>query len=165
MSKDISIYLSKLKNSFYKKTQIPDINGCMLWNAAKNCQGYGKLRATYGLTFQAHRFSYYLHNGNISDDLYVCHTCDNPSCVAPNHLFLGNGKENQQDSKKKGRMKKSEKIGEKNSHVKLKEDDVFEIRRKLNDGISITALSKEFNVTYHCIPSIKNNKSWIHLLR
>ncbi len=163
MIKDISIYLSKLKNSFYQKTQIPNENGCMLWIAAKNGQGYGKLRATYGLTFQAHRFSYYLHNGYINPDLYVCHTCDNPGCVSPDHLFLGTGKQNQHDCRLKGRMKKSNKMGEKNNRVKLTEKDVITIRRKLTEGNAISFLSKKYNVTYQCIHAIKNNKSWRHL--
>lgn len=56
-----------------------------------------------GKTLLVHRISFILKNGTIPNNIMVCHSCDNPSCVNPDHLFLGNAKDNWDDSHKKGR--------------------------------------------------------------
>lgn len=79
-------------------------SGCWEWQNAKNNRGYGK--ATYnGKLELAHRISYRLHNHReIPKGMIVCHTCDNPGCVNPLHLFLGTYSDNMQDCKNKGRL-------------------------------------------------------------
>src|SRR4030095_5139968 len=94
--------LNTYKTRFYSKVNLPNENGCMIWTASKLPNGYGQF--TYKKKqIKAHRFSYVLHIGQIPKSMYVCHTCDNPSCVAPDHLFLGTAKDNAQDKMKKGR--------------------------------------------------------------
>jgi len=75
---------------------------CCKWIAGKNPRGYGKLWAE-GKTFAAHRFSYELFNGPIPEGLCVLHSCDNPACVKPTHLFLGTNADNTNDMVSKGR--------------------------------------------------------------
>lgn len=72
-------------------------SGCWEWdNRSRDKDGYGKFRVNKKHV-RPHRFSYELYNGPITNGLYVCHECDNPPCVNPNHLWLGDNRENQLD--------------------------------------------------------------------
>lgn len=68
---------------------------------------YGEITVKKHIRFLAHRFSWELVNGQIADGLFVCHRCDNPKCVNPNHLFLGTQKDNMQDKVRKKRYPKA----------------------------------------------------------
>jgi hypothetical protein len=70
---------------------------------AKLRHGYGSFGVSKKKSTQAHRFSWYLTNGEIPDGIYVCHKCDNPPCCNPKHLFLGTAKDNADDMRAKGR--------------------------------------------------------------
>ena len=79
----------------------PQFGGCWLWGGGKNKKGYGQFFLNSRRL--AHRVSYELFVGPIPDKLCVLHTCDAPSCVNPNHLWLGTNQDNINDRVKKGR--------------------------------------------------------------
>lgn len=89
---------------FEDKFKKDDKNKCWNWTAYKTKLGYGSfsLDGTSKITW-AHRASYILYVGEIPDGMFVCHKCDNPSCVNPNHLYIGTPKQNSRDRDLRGR--------------------------------------------------------------
>ncbi len=78
-------------------------NGCWIWKKSLTHSGYGRFQYQ-GKTLRTHRVSYELEYGSIPNEYFVCHKCDNTSCVNPQHLFLGTAKENTYDMISKGRL-------------------------------------------------------------
>lgn len=89
----------------------------------------------------------------------VCHSCDNPKCVNPKHLFLGTGKDNLQDMKAKDRHLR----GVRNAKVKLDESKVNAIHDGLEAGESTYSLAKRFEVAQSTVFKIKHGKLWEHV--
>jgi len=93
----------KVKEQFYGKTFI-NSDGCWIWKGLLDRIGYGWF--TLGKEdFKAHRVSYTVFKGEIPDGMLVLHTCDNPSCCNPEHLWLGTQKDNMKDCAKKERLR------------------------------------------------------------
>ena len=83
-----------------------DFDKCWIWNGVRTREGYGHLVNKEYSHFYAHRFSYLLFYGSIPEGLKICHSCDNPWCVNPEHLWAGTQNDNVQDAVRKGRFKK-----------------------------------------------------------
>jgi len=79
---------------------------CWQWTGGKTWDGYGRIKLN-GKTVMAHRVAYAMLKGEVPKHLILCHTCDNPSCVNPDHLFLGTHKDNALDREAKGRSKRA----------------------------------------------------------
>lgn len=149
--------LDKVTFRFMAKVVKRD-NGCWYWSGMKRGK-YGLVRIG-GRRIAAHRASYQLFVGEISGGLLVCHTCDNPICVNPDHLFLGTYLDNYQDMIEKGREVYGDRRGSKNSLAKLTEDDVREIRDSSETQVKI---GKRFGVSQSVISEIRSRKLWSHV--
>jgi len=140
----------------FEDRYIPEPNsGCWLWLGYGDKNGYGTFYPR-GERWKAHRYSWFIHNGSIPDGLMVCHHCDMPACVNPNHLFLGTNKNNLQDMVDKGRGP----TGAKNPSAKLSEIDINPIR---NDSRPYPEIAKDYDITAQNVCYIKQRKTWKHV--
>lgn len=139
-------------------SKVNKTNSCWEWTASKD-HGYGRFWLD-GHNLLSHRFSYSLINGPISRSQVVCHKCDNPSCVNPDHLFLGTRDDNMTDMVSKGRSAK----GILNGNRKLTEQEVLEIRNLYaTTNITYAELARRYNVDKTNIPPIVKRETWKHI--
>lgn len=133
--------------SFVRKTR-----RCWLWTASTKAGGYGQF-SFGGKRWLAHRLAWFLTHGSVPSGVDVCHKCDNPTCVRPDHLFLGTGGDNARDSVSKGRH---------HAHpVAYGWDTISRIRLLFEDeGWSQSKIAKEFHVHPSTISRIVNRVTW-----
>lgn len=148
---------SSMRDRFFEQFEPEPNTGCWLWTGSITGRGYGSIKDKYK-TRSAHKASYEIHNGEVPKGMFVCHTCDTPSCVNPQHLFLGTPADNMLDKVKKGRQSKLR--GESHPSNKLSVDDVLFIR---SSSLRNVELTKMFNVHNATISEIRNRKSWVWL--
>lgn len=129
-------------------------NGCWEWIAAKNPAGYGVMVYKNGVRL-ATRISWMEHIGEIPDGMMVCHKCDNPACVNPDHLFLGTQRDNMEDMIRKGRQYHPS--GEEFNKSKLNWDAIRDIRTSDMTGY---ALAKKYGVGKSTVYAILHNRTW-----
>ncbi len=182
---------TELTTSFWAKVKKPEnpINDCWEWPGAKTEDGYGKIYSgVNGKYYRAHRVSWTIHNGAIPEGLIVCHTCDNPQCTNPNHLYIGTVYDNAWDRIKRGRthistgeyvrpiskMEYSEWIqqivaklsgrkGSINHFAVLNEEKVVQICEMILAKIPEKEIATEFNVCRGTISAIVSGKTWRHV--
>lgn len=133
---------------------------CWIWTAKKDKLGYGHFKLD-GKMKLAHRVSYTLSKDN-PGDLCVLHKCDNPSCVNPDHLFLGTISDNNKDARDKGRHKFgfTVRASEENGNNKLMQADVDKIRELILEGKSNRYIAEIFSVHHSTISCIRTGKRW-----
>lgn len=147
-----------LEARFWAKLQMLGPDECWEWQGTIRRDGYGKL-GYQRRNFLAHRISWVIQNGPIPNGLEVCHSCDNPPCCNPEHLFLGTKADNQADKTKKGRQLRGEQI----SGAILTEADVVEIRRLVASGVSQHALDRKYGLTPGHVHQIVHRQIWAHV--
>lgn len=132
-------------------------NGCWLWIGALDKDGYGTAKLRGRRVEKAHRLSYRIANCGIDQTKQVCHSCDNPQCVNPAHLFLGSALDNKADCVSKGRHVKGDELYWK---AKLTPSQVIAIR---GDQRSSTIISREYGVSAVSVQLIRRRATWKHI--
>jgi len=145
-----------LGSMFWKHVQIGGLEECWPWLLAKSEWGYGRFGPARkrGKSVYAHRTSWELTRGEISLGLEVCHSCDNPSCCNPTHLWLGTHKENMLDQYLKGRGRVAEVpiSGEDHYRSKLSNDQAREI---MTDPRRQVDIAVEYGISQSQVSKIK----------
>lgn len=142
----LSDWMTKMKR-FWDKVDVKNKDECWPWIGATNPAGYGKLHVD-GKFIDAHRMAYHIHYDEHPGNLLVCHSCDNPTCVNPHHLWLGTYSDNIRDSISKGRNRSKE-VGVRLRKIKTHQvDDVLEMLRHM----SLRAVSRHFKVS---LPTVR----------
>lgn len=131
-------------------------NGCWEWIGSKWSNGYGSIMI-HRTKRKVHRISFLIHNGFLPGDKNVCHTCDNPSCVRPDHLFLGTNQDNTADMVAKGRSTH----GERNGRAVLSEEQVIAIRENPPRGKwAKQELASKLGLTVNSIYNLLKGETW-----
>ena len=159
------VFSQEAIDRFWNKIK-PPINDddCWEWTAFKDKDGYGKLSLIERnrKSYNAHRFSYELHHNIILlPDQMVCHTCDNPSCVNPNHLELGDAKLNKIDSVNKNRHAH----GSVHGNSVLTDEIVQNMLIKIcnNEFINVNQIAAYYSIDRTVISGILTGKRWTHI--
>lgn len=116
--------------------------GCWPWQRARWKNGYGSYKLQSGEIYGAHRIAYFIATGVDPANLLVCHSCDNPRCCNPAHLFLGTVQDNIADKVIKNRQPS----GAKHVNSKLSNEEIRRIRFLHSLGLSGTELGRKFGV-------------------
>lgn len=140
---------------FWRRVQKGD--GCWLWTGPTDRRGYGDHRIG-GRHVRAHRVAYEIANREAPGALLVCHACDNPTCVNPDHLFLGSHADNNADCIRKGRARPAK--GEAHGKHRLTVELVREFR---SSPLSNRALARLHGVSNTTVMRARNGQHWGHV--
>lgn len=146
--------IESAKSRFQKYASPEPNTGCWLWSGGSNNGRYGHLRI--GSKFvSAHRYSWLIHRGEIGRGQVICHHCDVPMCVNPDHLFVGTQADNVADMTAKGR--RASFSGSANGRAKLTKEQAASIR---SDDRVNRVIARDYGVSFSLIWHIKKGRIW-----
>ena len=161
---DIYRHKSHFESLLLSLVSIDPTTGCWEWNGTKNSNGYGQVyfngKGCPATRMAAAIWKYF----PLIPYLEVCHSCDNPPCINPDHLFIATHAKNMRDCRTKGRMHiVVPPNGERNHLSKLKDADIPTIRKRHIDGDSYYSIGKDYGIGTDNIRLICQKKTWKHI--
>lgn len=157
-------HMTALEHRFWAKVEIVDDDtSCWEWSAARGPapDNYWRFQME-GRNVNAHRVALFLQTGAMP--VVACHTCDNPPCVRPSHLYDGDTLTNSADRVARGRARgKAEQRGEANDYAILTDALVLDARRRARAGERVTALAAEYGVKHPTLSYAVLGRTWTHL--
>lgn len=142
-----------------------ELGHCWVWTASTDPYGYGYFWFR-GKTMRSSRVAWIIENGALNAKAFICHHCDNPTCVRPSHLFLGDPLVNMADKVSKGRAKGAHK-GADHHAAKLDRQKVIDIRERYDNRklvpVTQRALAEEYGLHQVTISEIVTRKIWSHI--
>ncbi len=154
------VQISQIRSDVFW-SRVEKTDDCWIWKGGRNDLNYGVFH-----NWKVHRLSYFWLVGDVPDELDVCHHCDNPPCLRPDHLFLGDQAANNADMFRKGRAKTIGLPGELNPQYKhiLTADTVKAILSNPPSGHgSIAKLARELGISDGHLGSILKRRKWKHI--
>lgn len=156
---------------FWSRVNVRARSDCWEWLGSKNDEGYGRVRWPDGSrkspVVGAHRVAFEIARGGIPSGMLIRHTCDNPTCVNPEHLLIGTKADNASDMVLRGRHvsrvnPKALRHGDRHYWSKLTEADVFDIYRMRQEGKTLKLIALAKGVTLGNVAAILKGRSWKH---
>lgn len=144
----------------------PELGPCWIWTAARTGGGYGYIGdggGRAGRSLRANRVSWELQHGALAASVDVLHRCDNPACVRPEHLFLGDARANAADMVAKGRGSTVVLRGESHGGARLNGEQVVRIRQRCAAGEHHALVANDFGVSVHAVRKISQRATWRHI--
>ncbi len=162
MNLEYNMEKQDLSQRFWSKVEKTD--SCWFWTGHKNRKGYGHITIDK-YPFRAHRVAYCMEFGEIPKGLFVCHSCDNPSCVNPSHPFLGSPADNAKDMANKGRAHKwsGQRAGENNPFSKINDSTAIKILRSYKNGTRISTIARDMGIPRSTVDCVARGISWKHI--
>lgn len=151
-----------VRERFWRQVQIGAVNECWPWQGAIVDERYGHFSLSPYKAVKAHRYALEEKLGRpLGECMMSLHTCDRPACCNPEHLFEGTSQDNVDDMIKKGRKVAAR--GEGHGMAKLKESQVLEIRKLLEEGLTQSAIASKYEISQIMVSQIKRRVSWAYL--
>lgn len=138
------------------KHSIQKANGCVEWTGARDKDGYALFTPSGHSMKRLARFLYTQKHGPLEPTQFVCHSCDNTSCINVDHLFVGATQDNMNDMKQKGRQSH----GARHAKAHLTEEQVREIRAS---AASYKAICTAYGICAATVWNIRSRTTWKHL--
>lgn len=143
-------------------TSINPLTGCHEFTGRKDSYGYAQIKLGKKQIL-VHRWIWMQKHGEISSTIHVLHKCDNPSCINPDHLFIGNHADNMADKAIKNRCNPPRGAKHKRPMAKLTEEQVKEIKKLLKRGYTQADIARDFKTSRGIISDISLGKTWCHV--
>lgn len=159
-------YTSPLEVRFERYYTVDRDSDCWIWQMNIDSWGYGTITVDKQ-SRKAHRVSFELYRDEdlpeFSPDHQINHTCHNPACVNPDHLYIGTAQENVDDAMEIGAWDDNRRRGSEVATSKLTEDEVIEIKKRCLSGETQKAVASDYGVDHSTVNKIMVGKQWQHI--